>query len=480
MHIHRLKQLPLALLCLGLSAGGALLTQPAYSLEHSVAAQTLQPQQVLATMEQVARWQLAHPSGYPLDDWTEGVGDAGMMALAGWSADPQYREAMRLAGEKLRWRLGPSKFHADDHVVGQMYAELYQHLRDPRMLAPMRAQFDEMLAEPRPGSLNWMVPDVLHRWSWCDSLFMGPPAWARLSAVTGDSRYLDFALRNWWLSSDYLYDRQEHLYFRDSRYFTLKEANGQKVFWGRGNGWVMAGLVRMLQYIPSQHPERARFVEQYREMAQRLITLQQADGFWRASLLDPASYPHAESSGTGLYTYALAWGVNQGILPREQYAAAVKRGWQALTGSVLADGKLIHVQPIGADPKQFDAQSSDVFAVGAFLLAGSEMLRMGLTETRALAEFTVQNEAATARLDLPVVLQRPEKDLVVLDSLSNRLLTTQQFARGLYFRTDLAAGETRRFLLVPRSALRLPLQGGAAALPGQSPAIRVQQGGQVK
>lgn len=461
----RIKRLPLALLCASLACAAALpvMPQAQAAATQTVGAQALAPHTVLATMEKVADWQLANPTGYPLDDWTEGVGDAGFMALAGVSQDIRYREAMRAAGEKLRWRLGPSKFHADDHVVGQMFAELYLQLRDPRMIAPMRAQFDEMLAEPRPGSLNWLVPDVLHRWSWCDSLFMGPGAWARLSAVTGDQRYLDFALKNWWLTSDYLYDKEEHLYYRDSRYFTQKEANGKKVFWGRGNGWVLAGLARMLQYIPDNHPERARFVQQYREMAERLAGLQQADGLWRASLLDPDSYPSAETSGTGLYTYGLAWGVNQGILPRDRFAPVVKRAWQALTGSVQANGKLVNVQPIGADPKRFDPQSSDVFAVGAFLLAGTEMYRMGLEDAGAVRVLTVQNDSAQARLDQAVDLAGVG-EVAVMDAATSRLLHTVTLGKRLQFRTDVAPGESRRFLLIPRTLLT----GAAAAVAGKS------------
>jgi rhamnogalacturonyl hydrolase YesR len=114
---------------------------------------------------------------YPADDWTEAVGDAGFMALAGVSGNSAYRDAMLEMGRKNRWRLGPSLYHADDQAVGQTYAELYQQLRDPAMIAPMRAQFDNIIEEPRDGTLDFLVPGVLMRWSWCDSLFMGPPAW---------------------------------------------------------------------------------------------------------------------------------------------------------------------------------------------------------------------------------------------------------------------------------------------------------------
>jgi rhamnogalacturonyl hydrolase YesR len=355
------------------SAAGAPATATA---AERAATRAVTPAATLAVMQRVADWQLAHPSTYPEDDWTQAVGDAGMMALAGISADSRYRDAMVSMGRRNEWKLGPSMYHADDYAVGQTYAELYLKLRDPNMIAPMRAQFDYMLAHPREGSLNWITPGVLHRWAWCDSLFMGPPAWARLAAATGEHRYLDFAVANWWRTSDYLYDKEEHLYYRDSRFFKQREANGRKMFWGRGNGWVMGGLVRMLQYVPAGHPSRARFVQQFTEMSEKLLTLQQRDGMWRASLLDPASYPLQETSGTGLYTYALAYGVNEGLLDRARFAPAVAKAWDALVANVDADGKLTHVQPIGEDPKAFDPGSTDVYGVGAFLMAGSELHRM--------------------------------------------------------------------------------------------------------
>lgn len=455
--MYRSRLTPLARVCAGLFLLGSVATAGAAPAALTVAAvvpataSVPAPAATLALMERAANWQLAHPTDYPADDWTEAVGDAGFMALAGVSGKPDYRAAMLEMGRKNRWRLGPSLYHADDQAVGQTYTELYQQLRDPAMIAPMRAQFDNIMAEPRDGTLDFLVPGVLMRWSWCDALFMGPPAWARLSAVTGDPRYLEFAVERWWRTSDYLYDKQEHLYFRDSRYFKQREANGKKVFWGRGNGWVLGGLVRMLQYVPANHPSHARFVQQYREMAARLLALQQADGLWRASLLDPASYPAKDTSGTGLYTYALAWGVNQGLLPAAQYGPAVRRAWQALAANVTADGKLTHVQPIGADPRHFDPESTDVFAVGALLMAGSEMYRMGLEAAGAPRVVTVTNSQSAYRLEESV--EAPAADVVVMDALTSRVLPSQAVAKGVLFQTDLAPGETRRFLLFPRQAL---------------------------
>ncbi|TFW32251.1 glycoside hydrolase family 88/105 protein [Massilia horti] len=341
-------------------------------------ASVLAPATVLATMERVADWQLAHPSTHRPDEWTQGVGHAGFMALSNLSATHKYRDAMVAMSEHNEWKLGPRGYHADDHVVGQTYAELYLQLRKSAMLAPLRERFDDILANPHDGTLEFTVPGNQDRWSWCDALFMGPPTWMRLYAATGDTRYLDHAVEGWWRTSDYLYDPTEHLYYRDSNYFSQREANGKKVFWARGNGWVMGGLVRTLQYLPAKHPARARFEAQFREMAAKVVDLQQPDGLWRASLLDPDAYPARETSGTGLFTYALAWGLNQGLLERARYEPAVRRAWTALAASVQPDGKLTHVQPIGRAPVSFPEDATEVYGVGAFLLAGSEVFRMGL------------------------------------------------------------------------------------------------------
>jgi len=446
------------------------------------------PQKVLEAMQRVADWQLAHPATNPPTSWLLGAENAGMMALAGISGDAKYREAMRTAGEANGWRPGPLFYDADDYCVGQAYTELYFLYRENRMIAPLRERFDAILAKPSdvPG-LEFTKAESRDRknWSWCDSLFMGPPTWVRLYAATDDTRYLDFAVTNWWRTTDYLYDKDEHLFFRDSTFFKKREANGKKIFWSRGNGWVIAGLVRTLQYLPMNHPDRPRFEQLFKDMAGKILACQQSDGLWRASLLDPEDFPAKETSGSGFYTYALAWGVNQGLLDAATFGPAVRRGWAALVGCADTNGKLTHVQPVGGAPTKFAPDSTASYGVGAFLLAGSEVYWMAVGED-ALNDkpqfvpvpIKVSNpakfgrECETVEIDLKAVTVflkkalgdksssidfQPAK-LAVIEGPSSRILDSQVYSPQpsedkLLFQVDLAPGETRTFCILDASTL---------------------------
>jgi rhamnogalacturonyl hydrolase YesR len=117
-------------------------------------------------------------------------------------------------------------------------------------------------------------------------------------------------------------------------------------------------------------------VEQFQQMASRIGTLQGADGLWRTDLLDPAAYPSPEVSGSAFYVYALAWGIDHGILDRTTYLPVVQKGWQGLLAHVYEDGRLGSIQAVGAAPEVVPPTSSYVYGVGAFLLAGSELHQM--------------------------------------------------------------------------------------------------------
>ncbi|HUB78128.1 MAG TPA: glycoside hydrolase family 88 protein [Bryobacteraceae bacterium] len=325
---------------------------------------------VRAAMREVADWQLERARPYFSTDWTFAALYDGFMAASATLGDPKYEQAMREMGEKLQWQPGPRPEHADDVAVGQAYLELYLRNPDPRILPPLVDRFSyQMGLKDDPAKPLW--------W-WCDALFMAPPTLARLYKATGKTEYLDFMDREWGITTKLLYDPEEHLYFRDATYLGKHEANGRKLFWSRGNGWVMGGIARVLDYAPKNYAARPKYVAQLREMAAAVVKVQGKDGLWRSGLLDPQSYALPEVSGSAFLAYALAWGVNQGILDRQTYAPAAQKAWAGLLSHVYADGRLGCIQPVGAAPGQFKPASSYVYGVGAFLLAGSQMDRLHL------------------------------------------------------------------------------------------------------
>jgi len=348
--------------------------------EKSNAQNNFRADSTLQIMKKVANWQLntwqKEGMRWPKYDWTNGAAYAGFMALNEIANDPEYSKAMYQIGEDLNWNTGPRRTMADDYCVAQMFSQMYSLYQQPKMIEHFKHQADSIIAMPHTESLEWKDNVHLKEWAWCDALFMGPPALAYLSTATGDQKYLDIASKLWWKTTDYLFDSSENLYFRDSRYFDKREANGKKMFWSRGNGWVMGGLVRMLENMPADYPHRPRFIELYKKMAEKIASLQSDDGSWHASLLDAASYPAKETSGTGFYCYALAWGVNHNLLSYEKYNPVISKAWEALTSSVHSNGKLGNVQQIGAQPESVDSNSTEVYGVGAFLLAGSQMIDM--------------------------------------------------------------------------------------------------------
>jgi rhamnogalacturonyl hydrolase YesR len=345
----------------------------------------------LPVMEAVADWQLTNmkgPEAYPAKawggtweprGWVQGVFYAGLADLASRSHEPRFAAAVMDHGAAQSWKLGDRQMHADDQVIGQSYLWVYSRTHDPAVLAPMRAKLDAVLANPPHVSLDFDAPGDGHeracqaRWCWSDALFMAPASWVGLSAATGDPRYLAYADAEFWATTDALYDRDEHLYYRDSRFIRQRDERGRKIFWSRGNGWVFAGIARVLDSLPPNHPSRARYEDLMREMAARLVTLQEPSGYWPASLLAADLYTKPETSGTGFFVYGLAWGLNHHVLNGAEYRRAVDRGWDALVRAVAADGRLGWVQQIGDSPKDVTAQDTQFYGAGAFLLAGGQV-----------------------------------------------------------------------------------------------------------
>ena len=328
----------------------------------------LNPRDILKAMRKVADWQLRTAEDRFSLDWTYAALYDGLLAASRAAGDRRYHDAVLKFAQRSGWKIGPREYHADDQAVAQSYLELDIEHPAAERIASIKAAADKLLIRPDDAKEDL--------WWWCDALFVAPPALARLAKVTGDRRYLEYMGREWWITSSHLYDTKAHLYSRDASYLDKHEANGAKLFWSRGNGWVMGGLARVIPYLPPDFPSRPRYVAQFREMAGEVAAIQGPDGLWRSGLLDAAAYPYPEVSGSAFFTFALAWGINSGLLDRKTFEPVVAKAWKGLLTHIYADGRLGSIQKIGGAPDAVAPGGSYVYGVGAFLLAGSEVEKL--------------------------------------------------------------------------------------------------------
>jgi rhamnogalacturonyl hydrolase YesR len=335
----------------------------------------LDKKDIEAAMRKVADWQLAYSEKKFNQQWTYAALYDGLLAASQATGDPKYRQAVEAFAAKSDWQLIDERFpHADDEALGQAYLDLYKDHPEPVKIAATKAVLDRLVArQDDPKKPLW--------W-WCDALFMAPPVLMRMYTITGDKRYLDTMDREWWITYDALYDPKNDLYHRDATYLTKTEKNGQPLFWARGNGWVLAALAEVLQQMPKDYPTRPKYVAEFAAMSARIAGLQQPDGLWKTGLLDPESYPMAEVSGSAFFTYAMAWGMNHGLLDAKTFRPVVQRSWVGMISHIYASGRLGSIQPVGAAPDAFSPSSSYVFGVGGFLLAGSELDKMASAQKR--------------------------------------------------------------------------------------------------
>lgn len=353
-------------------------------------------QNIIETANAVADWQIEHMEEFEpfvpsfqersleKRGWIQG---AFLKGLADWAVktdNQAYLEFLKNYGAAQDYQLGDRDYHADDHVVGQYYLRLYDHYNNPEMYKPTRAVLDRIIANPSTVSLEFepdgtedgYYKECLKRWCWADALFMSPPVFTKMTKITGDPKYLAFSDKEFWATTDYLFDEEANLFLRDSRFFERREEAGEKIFWSRGNGWVFAGLTDILDDLPADHTSRPRYLDLYKDMAEKLIAVQGENGFWPVSLEAGASYPVPESSGTAFFVAGLAWGVANGTLDSEIYLPSIRKGWAALDGAVNEDGMIGWVQQVGYAPDKVSADETQFYGAGAMLLAGEGLLTL--------------------------------------------------------------------------------------------------------
>lgn len=321
--------------------------------------------ETLALMRKVADYYLASFGNTTINDWIRATFYTGLMATYRATEDVKYRNASTSWAEANQWKLhtGDARF-ADNYCCTQTYAELYLDAApgDAKMLTPFNAVLDDMVANPKTGRVEW--------W-WCDSLFMGPPALARFAKATGKTQYLDLMHTMYWDTTNFLYNKPVGLFWRDKDYVNTD------TYWSRGNGWVFAGLPRIMEYLPAADAQKPKYETLFKEMAVALVKAQQADGFWRSDLLKPTRFANPESSGTAFFTYGMAWGIHHGLLDRATYLPVALKGWNALTKTALnAQGKLGWVQVVASAPGAANEADTRDYAAGALLLAAAELLEL--------------------------------------------------------------------------------------------------------
>lgn len=342
--------------------------------------------EVKKVMKTVADWQIANfpKVTYSNGNWVNaimyiGMFDWGKMAYQQDKNDT-YLKFLNKIGSRTGWQPEKRMYHADDICVSQMYIDLYRFYdkKNPNMVNPTFARADWVVAHPSTNSMKLDYRDgrTLERWTWCDALFMAPPVYARLYNMTGDKKYIRFMNEQYKDCYDYLYSKENKLFFRDANYFERREPNGEKMFWARGNGWVLGGLCQILDELPAKDKNRKFYEDLFKELCGSIKRLQQPDGYWRASLLDADSYPSPETSGTAFYVYAFAYGINHGLLSKDEYMPALEKGWKALVDAVDPDGRMGFVQPVGEAPKKVTRDMTELYGPGAFLMAGCEIYRM--------------------------------------------------------------------------------------------------------
>ncbi len=324
---------------------------------------------------------IVHERSRASNIWTRGVYYEGLMDLHKIEPHPEYLDYATRWADFHQWNLRDGDTYtrnADNQCAGQTYLDLYLLDPKPNRIVNIKTSIDSMLHT-----------DKIDDWSWVDAIQMAMPVFARLGSITHDTTYWQR------MYVMYMYTRNNHgdhglfnptdkLWWRDKDFDPpYTEPNGQDCYWSRGNGWVFAALVRVLSILPDNGPHRQQYLDDFKAMAEALVPIQREDGFWNVSLHDPTHFGGKETTGTSLFVYGLAWGINRGYLPEKKYKPAVIKAWNALvTDALHPNGFLGYVQGTGKEPK--DSQpvtytsmpNFEDFGLGCFLLAGCQVHAM--------------------------------------------------------------------------------------------------------
>lgn len=312
--------------------------------------------------------------------WTRTVYYEGLLALYSIYPDTEYYAYAYQWGDFHKWGMwrGTTTRHADNYACGQVYIDMYNLCPKPEILLNVKSNLNMLVNTPQ-----------INEWWWIDAIQMGMPGFAKMGKLTGEQKYFD----KMWQMYEYtrnqhgehgMFNQKDGLWWRDQDFDPpYKEPNGEDCYWSRGNGWVYATLVRVLDEIPANEVHRQDYINDFLTMSKAIKACQREDGFWNVSLHDPNHFGGKELTGTSLFVYGMAWGIRNGLLDRDEYLPIVLKAWNAMVkDAVHPDGFLGYVQGTGKEPKDgqpvtYDSKPDfDDFGTGCFLLAGSEIYKL--------------------------------------------------------------------------------------------------------
>lgn len=312
--------------------------------------------------------------------WTRTVYYEGLLALYSIYPDTEYYAYAYQWGDFHKWGMwrGTTTRHADNYACGQVYIDMYNLCPKPEILLNVKSNLNMLVNTPQ-----------INEWWWIDAIQMGMPGFAKMGKLTGEQKYFD----KMWQMYEYtrnqhgehgMFNQKDGLWWRDQDFDPpYKEPNGEDCYWSRGNGWVYAALVRVLDEIPANEVHRQDYINDFLTMSKAIKACQREDGFWNVSLHDPNHFGGKELTGTSLFVYGMAWEIRNGLLDRNEYLPVVLKAWNAMVkDAVHPDGFLGYVQGTGKEPKDgqpvtYDSKPDfDDFGTGCFLLAGSEIYKL--------------------------------------------------------------------------------------------------------
>jgi len=316
----------------------------------------------------------------PSNIWTRGVYYEGLMALYRIHPKEEFYKYAADWAEFHKWGLrgGNTTRNADNQCCGQTYIDLYNILPSDEKVMNIKSCMDMLVNTPQNDD-----------WTWIDAIQMAMPILAKTGKLTGDVKYYEKMYQMYAYTRDNqggtgLFNRKDGLWWRDKDFLPpYKEPNGENCYWSRGNGWVYAALARVMDEIPDNEAHRAEYIADFRSMSEALLKCQREDGFWNVSLHDSTHFGGKETTGTALFVYGMAWGVNNGVLERAKYLPVIIKSWNALVkDAVHADGFLGWIQGTGKEPKDNQPVTYDKvpdfedYGTGCFLLGGTEVYKL--------------------------------------------------------------------------------------------------------